>query len=86
MGFPLGDENNDGSTEHRNGIGTERSRFLKLKAKMLEEERSGVRPAWERFYREIMLRKEKDAAKIHGKENEIEKINVDEYLDELEEV
>ena len=85
LGFPLGNENNDRSKEHGSG-GTKCSRFLKLKAKMLEEERSGVRPAWERFYSDTMLHKEKDAAKIDDKENEIEKINVDEYSDELEEV
>lgn len=86
LGFPLGDENNDGSTEHGNGSNTERSRFLKPKAKMLEEDRSGVCPAWERFCGDMMLCKEKNATKINGKENEIAKINVDECSIELEEV
>lgn len=83
LGFPFIDGNNEMCKKPADA---ERSRLLKLKLKMLEEEKSGIRPAWERIYREIMLRKEMETAKNVGKENEVEEINLDEYLDELPDV
>ena len=62
---------------------SERAHFLKMKAKMVEEEKSGVRLAWEQFYRKLMKQKEhNNMSNCHEQENE--KIDIDDYLDELD--
>ena len=87
--FRSGDgKRNRDSTDAKLGPGNrntklERAHFLKMKAKMVEEEKSGVRLAWEQFYRKLMKRKEhNNMSNCHEQENE--KIDIDDYLDKLD--
>ena len=64
---------------------SERAHFLKVKARLVGEEKSGVRLAWEQFYRKLMLQREQRQSDKSYYEQETEKIDVDDYLDELDE-
>ena len=65
---------------------SERAHFLKVKARLVAEEKSGIRLAWEQFYRQLMQQKEqRQNEKSNYYEQETEKIDVDDYLDELDE-
>ena len=87
--FRSGDgKRNRDSTDAKLGPGnaiakSERAHFLKMKAKMVEEEKSGVCLAWEQFHWKLMKQKEQnDMSNCHEQENE--KIDIDDYLDELD--